>query len=67
MTAFGFVFVNAGEVTDIMNDTTMRTDDTTTFPGTKVRWYRYFWIEYGIVDGQVKKVRIHVNIIPAKL
>jgi hypothetical protein len=59
--------ISLDTMTDIMNDTTMRKDDTTTFPGLKVRWYRYNWIEFGIVDGQVKKVRITVNGIPAKL
>ena len=59
--------ISLDEMTDIMNDTTMRTDDTTTFPGLKVQWYHYHWIDYGIVDGQVKKVRITCQSIPPKL
>jgi hypothetical protein len=59
--------ISLDELTDIMNDTTLRTDDTTTFPGMKVRWYHYSWMEFGIVEGQVKKVRMFTLNIPAKL
>ena len=59
--------ISLDELTDIMNDTTLRTDDAKTFPGLTVRWYRYNWIEFGIVDGNVKKVRISLFAIPKKL
>jgi hypothetical protein len=56
------------EMTDIMNDTPFRTYDSKTFPGTKVRWYRYHqWLEVGIADGQVKKIRINCSNVPPKL
>jgi hypothetical protein len=55
------------EMTDIMNDTPSRTEDSKTFPGMTVRWYHYHWIDFGIIDGQVKKVRISCSAIPPKL
>jgi hypothetical protein len=56
------------EMTDIMGENTrMHRDDSRTFPGTTVKWYNYYWLELGIVDGQVKKVRIHCQTVPKEL
>lgn len=55
------------KMTDIMPDTRMRREDPRTFPGLKVTWYNYHWIEFGIVDGQVKKVRMHCQSMPKSI
>jgi hypothetical protein len=52
------------ELTDIMGGTRFIHDDTTTFPGTALKWYVYYWLEFGVADGQVKKVRVHCQMVP---
>ena len=38
---------------------------TTTIPGQTLKWHRYFWLEFGAVDAQVKKIRIQCAVMPA--
>jgi hypothetical protein len=45
----------------------VRRDDSRTFPGVTVKWYSYSWLEFGIVDGKVQKIRIHCQSMPKKL
>jgi hypothetical protein len=59
--------MSVDEMTDIMTDTRMRRDDSRTFPGLTVKWYSYFWLEFGIVEGKVQKIRIHCQSMPKNL
>jgi hypothetical protein len=52
------------ELTDIMGGTRSIHDDAATFPGTALKWYAYHWLDFGIADGQVKKVRVHCQMVP---
>ncbi len=55
------------QLTDIMNDTRNRTDDTKTLPGQTIRWYKYTWVEFGFIEGQAKLIRIDCSMIPPRL
>jgi hypothetical protein len=59
--------ISVDEMTDAMTDTRMRRDDSRTFPGLTVKWYSYFWLEFGIVDGKVQKIRVHCQTMPKDL
>ena len=52
------------ELTDIMGGTRFIHDDATTFSGTALKWYVYYWLEFGVADGKVQKVRVHCQSVP---
>lgn len=52
------------ELIDIMDDTNITFDDRTTLPGTTIKWHRYMWLEFGIVDDKVAKIKISTIFVP---
>jgi hypothetical protein len=52
------------QMTDILPDQRILFTDARTFPGLTLKWYTYQWVDFGLADGQVKKIRIHVQILP---
>ncbi len=57
--------ITLDELNKVMGVTSMTNTDATTLPGKTLTWHRHFWLEFGVADGQVKKVRIHCSVMPS--
>ncbi|HEY1375263.1 MAG TPA: hypothetical protein VGF55_00625 [Gemmataceae bacterium] len=53
-----------GEVTELLGDPNRTESETTTIPGQKLTWHRYFWLDFGVVAGRVMRVRLNCLMTP---
>lgn len=52
------------QIQEVMDETKFIMDDKTTMPGQNLKWHKYHWLEFGVVNGQVERVRISVAFTP---